>query len=162
MNKEEKLRGSSGQNDTPPCAEPDQRAALPTAVEEVEAMVRRPVWKRAKVMLPLWVAILSLLLVGLHSGVDAKLLAGGLVLVGLLSNAFGWLVALVSMVPLVGPLVVKVLAIPFIWLLNAIGYLVSIVAIRRGYSKDVLTYRGLTVALLAGIAIGFILGKLIG
>ena len=34
-------------------------------------------------------------------------------------------------------------------------------AVRRGYSRDMLTYRGLTMALIAGIVIGFILGKLI-
>jgi hypothetical protein len=41
------------------------------------------------------------------------------------------------------------------------GYLVSFVAIRRGYSRDVLTYRGLTIALLVGIIIGYILGHLV-
>ena len=50
---------------------------------------------------------------------------------------------------------------PFIWLLNAVGYLVAFVAIKRGYSKDVLTYRGLTVAVIIGIIIGFIIGKLL-
>jgi tetrahydromethanopterin S-methyltransferase subunit F len=38
---------------------------------------------------------------------------------------------------------------------------VSYIAIRRGYSKDVLTYRGLTVAVIIGIVIGFVLGKLL-
>jgi hypothetical protein len=56
---------------------------------------------------------------------------------------------------------VKILSIGFIWLLNAIGYLVAFVAIKRGYSKDVLTYRGLTIALIVGIVIGFIIGKVI-
>ena len=37
----------------------------------------------------------------------------------------------------------------------------SFVAIKRGYSKDVLTYRGLTIALIVGIIMGFILGHLI-
>jgi hypothetical protein len=64
-------------------------------------------------------------------------------------------------VPLIGPVIVKVLAIPILWLLNALGYLVSFVAIRRGYSRDVLTYRGLTIALLVGIIIGYILGHLV-
>ena len=35
------------------------------------------------------------------------------------------------------------------------------VAIRRGYSKDVLTYRGLTIALLVGIVIGYVVGKFV-
>jgi hypothetical protein len=64
-------------------------------------------------------------------------------------------------VPVVGPLIVKVLSVGFVWLLNAVGYLVAFVAIRRGYSRDVLTYRGLTVALLVGIVIGYVLGKVV-
>jgi hypothetical protein len=49
----------------------------------------------------------------------------------------------------------------FVWLLNAIGYLVSLIAIRRGYTKDVLTYRGLTIALIVGIVIGYVVCKLL-
>jgi hypothetical protein len=45
--------------------------------------------------------------------------------------------------------------------LNGVGYLVAFVAIKRGYSKDVLTYRGLTIALIVGIVVGFILGRLV-
>ena len=52
------------------------------------------------------------------------------------------------------------MSIGFIWLLNGVGYLVSYIAIKRGYAKDVLTYRGLTVAVIIGICIGFVLGKL--
>ena len=89
------------------------------------------------------------------------MIAGSVLIVGLLSNAFAWLAGLVMLVPIIGPLIVKVLSIGFIWLLNAIGYLVAYIAIRRGYSKDVLTYRGLTVALIVGIVIGYVLGKLI-
>jgi hypothetical protein len=66
----------------------------------------------------------------------------------------------IALVPIIGPLIVKVLSIGFIWILNAVGYLVSLVAIKRGYSRDVLTYRGVTIAMIIGIVIGFIIGKL--
>lgn len=118
-------------------------------------------WCNAKVMLPLWIVIGVLIALGIHYEVDGRVIAGGVLIVGLLSNAFAWLAGLVMLVPVIGPLIVKVLSIGFIWLLNAIGYLVAYVAIRRGYSKDVLTYRGLTVALIVGIVIGYVLGKLI-
>ena len=32
---------------------------------------------------------------------------------------------------------------------------------KRGYSRDVLTYRGVTIAMIIGIVIGYVLGKLI-
>ena len=122
---------------------------------------RPPWWRNWKVMLPLWCAIGGLVWLGLHFNVDRSVIAGSVLIVGLLSNAFAWLLGIITLVPIIGPIVVKVLSIGFIWLLNAVGYLVSYIAIRRGYSKDVLTYRGLTVAVIIGIVIGFVLGKLV-
>lgn len=118
-----------------------------------------PWWRNWRIMVPLWLAIGALAWLGLYFNVDKSVIAGSVVVVGILSNAFAWLVGIVALVPIVGPLIVKILSIGFIWLLNAIGYLVAFVAIRRGYSKDVLTYRGLTIALIVGIVIGFIIGK---
>lgn len=120
-----------------------------------------PWWKNWKIMLPTWGIIVVFILVGLHFNIDTKVIAGSVFLIGLLSNAFSWLVGIIALVPFVGPLIVRVLSYGLIWLLNALGYFVAFVAIRRGYSKDVLTYRGLTVALIVGIIIGYVLGKLI-
>ena len=133
---------------------------------EIEPLInqgsQRPSWWRNwKVMLPLWIAMGGLVWLGLYFKVDHSVIAGSVVAVGLISNAFAWLLGLVALVPIIGPIIVKVLSIGFIWLLNAVGYLVSYIAIRRGYSKDVLTYRGLTVAIIIGIVIGFVLGKLV-
>jgi len=116
-------------------------------------------WRNAKIMLPLWIVVGVLVTLAIHYEVNARVIAGSLLLVGVLSNAFAWLAGLVMLVPVIGPLIVKVLSVGFIWLLNAIGYLVAFVAIRRGYSKDVLTYRGLTIALIVGIVIGYILAQ---
>lgn len=122
---------------------------------------RRPWWRNWKVMLPLWIVMGAMVWLGLRYKVDHSVIAGSVVAVGLISNAFAWLLGLVALVPIIGPIIVKVLSIGFIWLLNAVGYLVSYIAIRRGYSKDVLTYRGLTVAVIIGIVIGFVLGRLL-
>lgn len=122
---------------------------------------RLPWWRNWKVMLPVWLAMGGLVWLGLYFKVDHSVIAGSVVAVGLISNAFAWLLGLVALVPIIGPIIVKVLSIGFVWLLNAVGYLVSYIAIRRGYSRDVLTYRGLTVAVIIGIVIGFVLGKLV-
>jgi hypothetical protein len=121
----------------------------------------RPWWKNWKVMAPLWLAIVGLTWLALEHHVDTAVVAGSVLVVGLVTNAFAWLLGIIALVPLIGPLVVKILSIGFIWLLNGVGYLVAFVAIKRGYSKDVLTYRGLTIAVIIGIVIGFILGRLI-
>lgn len=132
---------------------------VPETVEVMETRLRW--WRNWKVMLPLWMAMGGMVWLGLHYNVDHSVIAGSVVAVGLISNAFAWMLGLIALVPIIGPIIVKVLSIGFIWLLNAVGYLVSYIAIRRGYSKDVLTYRGLTVAVIIGIVIGFVLGKLV-
>lgn len=122
---------------------------------------KRAWWRNYRFMIPLWGVMLVLTWWALERDVDKSVIAGGVVAVGLVSNAFAWLLGIIALVPVIGPLIVKALSIGFIWLLNAVGYLVSFIAIKRGYSKDVLTYRGLTVAVIIGIIIGFIIGKLV-
>ncbi len=108
-----------------------------------------------------WATMAILILIGLQFGIDKHIIGGVVILVGLIGQAFAALLAWIAFVPLVGPIVAKVLALPFIWLINGVGYLASLIAIKRGYSKDVINYRVITVALLIGITIGYILGKLI-
>ena len=118
-------------------------------------------WKDWRHMLPVFLALAVLIYLGYWYHVDHKVIVGGTLLIGLLSGAFAWLVGIIGLVPLVGPIIVKVLSIGFIWLLNGVGYVISYIAIKRGYSKDVLTYRGLTISLLIGIVLGYILAQYI-
>jgi len=108
-----------------------------------------------------WVLMGILTVLGFQLGIDKHVVGGVVILVGLIGQAFAALLVWISFTPFVGPIIAKVLALPFIWLINGIGYLASIIAIKRGYSKDVLNYRVITVTLLIGITIGYILGKLI-
>jgi hypothetical protein len=127
----------------------------------VSQLSAKPWWKDWKVMVPVWLAIVGLAWWGYEAQLEPAVIAGSVLVVGLLSNAFAWLLGLIALVPVIGPLIVKVLSVGFIWLLNGVGYLVAFIAIKRGYSKDVLTYRGLTIAVIIGIVIGFVLGRLI-
>ncbi|HED09245.1 MAG TPA: hypothetical protein ENJ10_01020 [Caldithrix abyssi] len=108
-----------------------------------------------------WVILVTFVVVAIHYNVDKSVIGGFVVIFGIISQAFIGLINIIGLVPLVGPIVAKVLALPLFWLINALGYFVSIIAIKRGYSKDVVNYRILTVVLLVGIVIGFILGKII-
>lgn len=120
------------------------------------AQPKRGAWK---IMLPilLFFCIAAFLVYRYH--ISVKAVAVGGLFAGIYSGLIGWLLGVIAMVPLVGPLLVKVLTMSFIWVLNAVGYLVSYVAIRRGYSKDVIAYRGLTIALLVGIVIGYVIAQ---
>jgi hypothetical protein len=108
-----------------------------------------------------WLLIIILIDAGLYFGAEKSGVALAVLAVGILGQAFAALIAWIGFVPLVGPMVAHVLSLPFIWLLNGVGYLFSIIAIRRGYSKDVLSYRIITIVLLFGITFGYILGKLV-
>lgn len=144
---------------------PQQTSQPPNSVEASgqieENSSGAPWWRNWKVMVPLWLIICVLVWLGFHYKVDRGVIAGSVIVIGLISNAFAWLLGIIAIVPLVGPLIVKVLSVGFIWLINGVGYLVSFIAIRRGYAKDVLTYRGLTIAVIIGIVIGYVMGKLI-
>lgn len=108
-----------------------------------------------------WIVIVVVIELGLYLSINTSIVAFLVVLVGILGQAFGALIAWIGLIPIVGPIAAHVLSLPFLWLLNGVGYLVSAVAIKRGYSKDVLNYRIATVILLVGITLGYILGKLV-
>jgi hypothetical protein len=108
-----------------------------------------------------WLIIVGLIILGFELSINKTIIGFVVVIVGLVGEAFAALGAWVTLVPIVGPLVVKVLALPFLWLLNGVGYVGSFVAIKKGYGKDVVSYRVLTITLLVGVTIGYILGKLI-
>jgi len=81
--------------------------------------------------------------------------------VGYITNVFAGLSILTASIPIIGPIVVKLVAIPFFWMLNLAGYFTSLVAIKKGYGKTVISHRIITITLLTGILIGYILGYLI-
>ena len=82
-------------------------------------------------------------------------------LLGFITNVFVGLTTLVGLVPIIGPLIVKVFTIPFFWLLNGMGYFTSAYAIKKGYGRDIMSHRLITITLLTGIVLGYILGHLI-
>mgnify|MGYP001057458770 CR=1 FL=1 len=108
-----------------------------------------------------WIIIGVFIAVALHYEVDEAVIGGIVVIFGLITQAFVGLISIIALVPLIGPIIAKLLALPVFWLINALGYFVSIVAIKKGYSKDVLNYRVLTIVLLIGIVIGYIIGKIV-
>jgi hypothetical protein len=114
-----------------------------------------------RVALLAWVLIIVLIYAGLYYSIDKSVVALAVLFVGVLGHAFAALIAWIGFLPLVGPMIAHVLSLPFLWLLNGVGYVASIIAIKRGYSKDVLNYRVITITLLFGITFGYVLGKLV-
>ena len=108
-----------------------------------------------------WALILVIMIVALKMEVDGKIVVFVTLILGFFTQIFSGFGALIAMVPWVGPFFIKIFTIPFFWMLNAMGYFVSIIAIKKGYSKELTRSRVLTVALLFGIIIGYVLGHII-
>jgi|TARA_B110000495_G_scaffold46859_1_gene38887 hypothetical protein len=109
----------------------------------------------------IWIFISSAIAVALKFGIDKKVVVFGTLVIGVFTQAFAGLAALLAAVPLIGPFIIKVFAIPFFWVLNALGYFVGAVAIKKGYRREFTKSRVLTLALLIGIIIGYIIGHLV-
>lgn len=99
-------------------------------------------------------------LIGFYFDIDAKFLALFAVVAGLVTNGFAAAATLITLVPIAGPLIVKLLSMPLFYLFNSLGYFLSFVAIKKGYGADVISHRLLTFILLLGVVIGYILGNI--
>ena len=109
----------------------------------------------------IWLIIIIFTIIALQFNVDKLIIGGIVVIIGLITEAFVGLIGIISLVPIIGPIIGKILALPLFWLFNSLGYFLSIIAIKKGYSKPVINYRILTIVFLFGIVIGFVIGKLI-
>ena len=117
--------------------------------------------KRYKFHIFLWVLIGVAVAVALQYGVDEKIVVFTTLVLGIFTQVFAGLGALIAMIPIIGPILIKVITIPFFWMINALGHGVSLVAIKKGYTNELVKSRVLTIALLIGIVLGYIMGNLI-
>ena len=118
-------------------------------------------FKHYKFHILLWVLIGIAVVVALEYGVDEKIVVFTTLVLGIFTQVFAGLGALIAMIPILGPILIKVVTIPFFWMINALGHGVSIVAIKKGYTDELVKSRVLTIALLIGIVLGYIMGNLI-
>ena len=108
-----------------------------------------------------WILSIISISVALYFGIDKKIILFATFAISIFTQIFVGLGALIGMIPFIGPLIIKVISIPVFWLLNAMGYVVSGVAIKKGYATELAKSRIVTLGLLIGIIIGYILGHLI-
>jgi hypothetical protein len=125
------------------------------------AKAKPPWWRNWKIMVPVWALIVCVTWLAIEARVEPTVIAGGVVVVGLVTNAFAWLLGLLGLVPVVGPVVVGLVTAGFVTLLSAVSSIVAYIAIKRGYTRDMLTFKGVTIALMIGIVMGFIIGRLV-
>ena len=124
-------------------------------------MSKRPFLNTYGKQILIWSVITVVIAIALKMGMDQTAVVFGTIVIGVFTQAFAGLAALIATIPLIGPFIIKVLAIPFFWILNALGYFGGAVAIKKGYRSEFTKSRILTLALLIGIIIGYIIGHLI-
>ena len=113
----------------------------------------------------LWILVIiifsSAYIYGNNYGVNERILILITLTLGIFTQLFSGIASLISLIPFFGPLILKVISIPIFYFLNAMGWVISIIAIKKGYVRELSKSRTVTLALLVGIIIGYILGNMI-
>jgi|TARA_B100001094_G_scaffold180107_1_gene174404 hypothetical protein len=109
----------------------------------------------------LWIIVGGLISIALYYGIDKKLIVLMAFIIGVFTEIFAGIGILVAAIPVIGPMIIKIVSIPIFWILNALGTLVSGLAIKKGYATELAKGRIMTLALLIGMIIGYIIGNLI-
>ena len=109
----------------------------------------------------IWMIAGCLIFAASYYGIDKKLIVFTAFIIGVFTEIFTGIGILVAAIPVVGPMIIKVVSIPIFWILNALGTLVSGIAIKKGYATELAKGRIMTLALLIGMIIGYIIGNLI-
>ena len=108
-----------------------------------------------------WMIAGGLIFTASYYGIDKKLIVLTAFIIGVFTEIFTGIGVLVAAIPVVGPMIIKIVSIPVFWILNALGTLVSGIAIKKGYATELAKGRIMTLALLIGMIIGYIIGNLI-
>ena len=109
----------------------------------------------------IWIFVTLIISTAIIYGIDKKLIVFTAFIFGVFTEIFAGLGVIVAAIPLIGPMIIKIVSVPVFWILNALGTLVSGIAIKKGYATELAKGRVLTVALLIGIIVGYIIGNLI-
>ena len=113
----------------------------------------------------LWILLFTMIYLafsyGKQYGINQRIIILATLVLGVFTQIFTGITTLIAMIPLFGPFILKVVSIPIFYFLNALGWVVSAIAIKKGYVNELSRSRTVTFALLVGIIIGYILGNII-
>ena len=113
----------------------------------------------------LWILLLTIVYLafsyGKQYGINERIIILVTLILGVFTQIFTGITSLIAIIPFFGPFILKVISIPIFYFLNALGWVVSAIAIKKGYVNELSRSRTITFALLVGIIIGYILGNII-
>ena len=105
--------------------------------------------------------LLGFIVVAQHYGLDKEITVLTVLFFGYVTQLFSVLVGYIAVIPVIGAPIANIISLPFIFIVNAIAYIVTFFSLRRGYAKEVLGSRVLVTAFIVGVILGYALGKLI-
>ena len=135
------------------------KSAFLTLLEPPRDPVQRKKWFRNRFVVVSIAVVITV--VGVLLGADKPIIGAILVAFGLVSQLFTGLIALFGLIPVIGPIIVSALSLPFIWLMNGLGYVFTIKFASEGKGRDVLNWRTVTIVFITGIVIGIVIGRLL-
>lgn len=113
----------------------------------------------------LWILLFTMICLafsyGKQYGINERIIILATLVLGVFTQIFTGITSLIAIIPFFGPFILKVISIPIFYFLNALGWVVSAIAIKKGYVNELSRSRTVTFALLVGIIIGYILGNII-
>ena len=113
----------------------------------------------------LWILLFTMIYLAFAYGnqyrINERIIILATLVLGVFTQIFTGITSLIAIIPFFGPFILKVVSIPIFYFLNALGWVVSAIAIKKGYVNELSKSRTVTFALLVGIIIGYILGNII-
>mgnify|MGYP003301986676 FL=1 len=113
----------------------------------------------------LWILLFTIIYLaftyGKQYGINERDIILATLVLGVFTQIFTGITSLIAIIPFFGPFILKVISIPIFYFLNALGWVISAIAIKKGYVNELSKGRTVTFALLVGIIIGYILGNII-
>ena len=112
------------------------------------------------------ITLLLLIIVGIYCmlrfEIDVRAIALIPLIIGFITQVFAGIIELIVLIPIIGPILAKILSIPILWVINTASYISSAYIIKKKPSrKEIISHRMIVIALMIGIIIGYILGHLI-
>ena len=113
----------------------------------------------------LWILLFTIIYLaftyGKQYGINERIIILTTLVLGVFTQIFTGITSLIAIIPFFGPFILKVISILIFYFLNALGWVISAIAIKKGYVNELSKGRTVTFALLVGIIIGYILGNII-
>ena len=99
----------------------------------------------------LWILLFTMIylafLYGKQYGINERIIIFVTLILGVFTQIFTGITSLIAIIPFFGPFILKVISIPVFYFLNALGWVVSAIAIKKGYVNELSRSRTVTFAL---------------